>query len=133
MDPDMNKYDLNHRVTHHPKMTNAEWDESYLAAWRAFYTPEHIETVMRRAAACGLSVGKVMFMMMWFCASVERDGVHPLESGYFRMKYRKDRRFGLPLETSLVFYARYVWKIASDHIWMARWLTRKGQASCLRR
>ena len=33
MDPDMNKYDLNHRVTHHPKMSDAEWEEAYRAAW----------------------------------------------------------------------------------------------------
>ena len=29
MDPDMNKYDLNHRVAHHPKMSDAEWEEAY--------------------------------------------------------------------------------------------------------
>ena len=34
MDPDMNKYDLNHRVAHHPKMSDAEWEEAYRAAWR---------------------------------------------------------------------------------------------------
>ena len=50
MDPDMNKYDLNHRVSHHPKMSDAEWEEAYQAAWQAFYTPEHIRTILRRAA-----------------------------------------------------------------------------------
>lgn len=29
MDPDMNKYDLNHRVTHHPTMSDDEWDRAY--------------------------------------------------------------------------------------------------------
>ena len=33
MDPDMNKYDLNHRVSHHPKMSDAEWEDAYRAAW----------------------------------------------------------------------------------------------------
>ncbi len=124
MDPDMNKYDLNHRVTRHENMSDREFDEAYIEAWRAFYTPEHIETVMRRAAVCGLSVGKVMFMMLWFCSSVERDGVHPLESGYFRLKFRHDRRSNLPRENFFKFHAKYAWKILSDHIWMARWLTR---------
>ena len=27
MDPDLNKYDLNHRVTHHQKMSDEEWDQ----------------------------------------------------------------------------------------------------------
>ena len=26
MDPDLNKYDLTHRVTHHQKMSDEEWD-----------------------------------------------------------------------------------------------------------
>ena len=54
MDPDMNKYDLNHRVAHHPKMSDTEWEDAYRAAWGAFYTPEHIRTILQRAAACAL-------------------------------------------------------------------------------
>ncbi|HTO78453.1 MAG TPA: radical SAM protein, partial [Methylocystis sp.] len=51
MDPDMNKYDLNHRVSHHAKMSDAEWEDAYRAAWAAFYTPEHMRTVLRRSFA----------------------------------------------------------------------------------
>ena len=51
MDPDLNKYDLNHRVTHHPQMSDAEWEEAYRAAWANYYTPEHMRTILRRAAA----------------------------------------------------------------------------------
>ena len=92
MDPDMNKYDLNHRVVHHPTMSDAEWEDAYWSAWEWFYSPEHMETIMRRSAACGMSVGKVMFMMLWFFFSIRYDRVHPLESGYFRLKFRRDRR-----------------------------------------
>jgi len=35
MDPDLNKYDLTHRVSHHPKMSDREWEEAYRAAWNA--------------------------------------------------------------------------------------------------
>ena len=38
MDPDMNKYDLNHRVTGHARMTPQEWDEVYRLAWQRYYT-----------------------------------------------------------------------------------------------
>jgi hypothetical protein len=62
MDPDMNKYDLEHAVTAHPKMSKEEWEGAYRQAWAAYYTPEHMETVMRRAAATGNSPGKVMFL-----------------------------------------------------------------------
>ena len=69
MDPDINKYDLNHRVSHHQKMSDAEWEEAYRAAWDSFYTPEHMRTILqarrrdqerpaeadRRARSCGSS------------------------------------------------------------------------------
>src|SRR6266436_4793872 len=51
MDPDMNKYDLNTRVANHSRMSDAEWEEAYRAAWETYYTPEHIRTILRRAAA----------------------------------------------------------------------------------
>ncbi len=33
--------------------------------------------------------------------------MHPLESGAFRLKYRRDRRHGMKRENPLIFYARY--------------------------
>jgi hypothetical protein len=35
------------------------------------------------------------------------EGVHPLEGGAFRLKFRRDRRYGMRLESRLVFYLRY--------------------------
>jgi Radical SAM superfamily len=124
MDPDMNKYDLNHRVAHHATMSDAEWEDAYRSAWEWFYSPAHMETVMRRAAACGLSVGKVMFMMLWFFFSIRYDRVHPLEGGYFRLKFRRDRRPGLPIESLLIFYPRFAWETIRSHFWMAYWFLR---------
>ena len=124
MDPDMNKYDLNHRVVQHPVMTTEEWEEAYREAWRTFYTPEHMKTVMRRAAACGMNAGKVMVMLFWFLYSFRYDKVHPLESGYFRMKHRHDRRPGLARESMLVFYPRFAWQTLRSHFWMGAWLLR---------
>ena len=51
----MNKYDLEHVVTGHPTMSKAEWERAYRLAWETYYTPEHMETVMRRAVATGIS------------------------------------------------------------------------------
>ena len=39
------------------------------------------------------------------------EGVHPLEGGALRLKFRRDRRHGLPLESPLVFYPRYFGEI----------------------
>ena len=93
MDADLNKYDLNHRVTHHPRMSDAEWEEAYREAWHAYYTPEHMETVIRRAAALpGGRPRAKMRLMLWFYLMYRIEHLHPLEGGIFRLKYRRDRR-----------------------------------------
>jgi hypothetical protein len=124
MDPDMNKYDTNHRVVHHPAMSDAEWEEAFQLAWSEYYTPQHMETVMRRAVACGMTASKVMMMMLWFFFAVRYDKVHPLEGGYFRLKYRRDRRPSFARESMLAFYPRYAFETLRAHFWMGYWLVR---------
>jgi hypothetical protein len=109
MDADMNKYDLNHRVSHHPKMSDDEWEEAYRTAWDTYYTPEHIYTILRRTAAGRLGRVKATLMaILWFYLSAKYEAVHPLESGLFRLKFRRDRRHDLPIESPFVFYPRYL-------------------------
>jgi hypothetical protein len=108
MDPDLNKYDLNHRVTHHPRMSDAEWEEVYRAAWDAFYTTDHVRTILRRIAANPLGrPGTTLSTLLWFKLMIDFENVHPLEGGAFRRKYRRDRRRGLRREAALRFYPRY--------------------------
>jgi hypothetical protein len=45
--------------------------------------------------------------MLWFKLMIEYEGVHPLEGGAFRLKFRRDRRYGMPLQSRAVFYPRY--------------------------
>jgi hypothetical protein len=108
MDPDLNKYDLEHVCTSHPLMSDEDFQRTYRRAWDAFYTPDHVETVMRRAAACGLKPSTILTLALWFYGCQTIEGVHPLQGGLLRRKYRKDRRPGLPIENPVVFYARYL-------------------------
>lgn len=108
MDPDMNKYDLEHVCTAHPLMSAAEWRGIYDRAWDLYYTPDHVERVMRRAAACGNSVGKVLLYCLWLYGCKTFEGVHPLEGGLIRRMYRRDRRPGMPVESPLAFYRRWI-------------------------
>jgi len=108
MDPDMNKYDLNHRVSRHPRMSDAEWEEAYRVAWDSFYTPEHVRTILRRSAACKRGRPKTtLSTILWFYLMILFEHVHPLEGGAFRLRFRRDRRHGLPRESALAFYPRY--------------------------
>ena len=53
MDPDMNKYDLEHACTAHPLMSKETWTQVYADAWKRYYTDEHVETIMRRCHRLG--------------------------------------------------------------------------------
>ena len=106
MEPDLNSYDLIHRCTHHATMSDTEWETAYHQAWLTFFTPDHIETICRRSAAQdrkGVNINEVFE----FFLAYRLEGVHPLESGILRRKFRADRRPGLPVENPLVFYPRY--------------------------
>ena len=120
MDPDMNKYELEHVVTGHAKMTKEEWQGAYRAAWDIFYTDEHLETIMRRAHVTGINIRSLMPVLMWFSSAVKIEELHPLQWGIFRVKYRKDRRPGLPIESPLSFYASYAAETARKAVKLAR-------------
>lgn len=120
MDADLNKYDLNHAVTAHPKMSKENWEETYRKAWKTYYTDEHIETVLRRAIATGTSPGKTMFFITWFNGCIDIEGIHPLEGGFLRRKHRTSRRSNLPLENPLIFYP----KTFLETLWkQIKWIT----------
>jgi Radical SAM superfamily len=120
MDPDMNKYELEHVVTGHAKMTKDEWQDAYRTAWDIFYTDEHLETIMRRAAATGINIRSLMPVLMWFSSAVLIENLHPLQWGIFRVKYRKDRRSTFPLEPRLSFYARHARETAEKAVKLVR-------------
>jgi radical SAM superfamily enzyme YgiQ (UPF0313 family) len=107
VDPDLNKYDLNHVCTAHSKMSKEQWERAYLTAWKTYYTLEHIETILRRLIAKKGPAANAIILMMWFMSAIHLEGVHPLESGVFRLKSRRDRRPGLPREPIWKFYPRY--------------------------
>ncbi len=120
MDADLNKYDLNHAVTAHPKMSPENWKETYHKAWKTYYTDEHIETVLRRAIATGTSPGKTMFFITWFNGCIDIEKIHPLEGGFLRRKHRTSRRLNLPLENPFIFYP----KTFLETLWkQVRWIT----------
>jgi len=124
LDPDLNKYDLEHVTTQHPKMSRAEWEKLYKDAWCGFFTLEHIETVLRRGVATGIGMGNMLTLLLWFHFCVTMENIDPLQGGFLRRKYRKDRRPTLPVESPLVFYLRYVANLIRKHFYLAQLLWR---------
>jgi hypothetical protein len=106
MDPDMNKYDLEHVLTAHPVMSKAEWESIYRDAWGIYYSDAHVETVLRRGVASGISTKKIIDALIVFSGATWIEKVHPLQFGFIRRKVRRQRRHGLPIENPLLFYPR---------------------------
>jgi radical SAM superfamily enzyme YgiQ (UPF0313 family) len=119
MDPDLNKYDLEHACTGHPAMSKQTWMKVYADAWTRYYTDEHVETIMRRATASGINRTKVLDSLIIFSGSVGIEGVHPLQFGFFRRKIRTQRRHGLPVRSAFTFYP---WRLLDALRATARWL-----------
>lgn len=84
-------------------MSEEELYSAYRAAWRTFFSPEHIERIGRRSfaqAKKGINLDEVTEFYLTF----KLEGLHPLEGGLLRRRYRRDRRPGLPVQNPLAFY-----------------------------
>ena len=120
MDSDLNRYDLEHVVTDHPKMSRAELQSIYDEAWKLYYTREHIETLLKRAAVTNVRMMSLAKVLIQFSAMMQIEKVHPLQSGLIRMKRPAERRPGLPVESVWILYPRYIRDLIINNIEFVR-------------
>ncbi len=106
MDPDLNRYDVERVTMHHARMSTREWTDIYRQAWRLYYSPEHVETLLRRAAAGGAGMSHLTAAIMVYYGSYRFEKVHPLQAGLVRRKVRASRRPGSPPDNPLLYYVR---------------------------
>ena len=105
MDPDMNKYHLSNRVSHHGTMSDAEWEGAYQKFHTSYYSFEHMETILRRSVALGAKRWKsLIHRLLSYRESVRSEKVSFVESGFIRVRRRTQRRSGLKIENPLMFY-----------------------------
>ncbi len=108
MDADLNKYDLEHPVVDHPKMSRAELQAIYDEAWTLYYTRAHMKTLLRRAAVTNVPMLSLAKVLVQFATMMQFEKVHPLQSGLIRMRHPSERRPGLPVENTVAFYFRHI-------------------------
>ena len=119
MDADFNKYDLNHRVSRHPLMSDRDWEEAYREAHRAFYNFEHMDRVFKRMVALGIHRPYMtLYHLIIYREGPRLERVAFSEYGFVRIIRRRQRRHGLPIENPLIFYPRLV---ARDVVKYARY------------
>ena len=119
MDPDMNNYDAEHPCTAHPLMSKQTWEQVYMDAWNRYYSPEHVETIMRRGESSGINRTKLFDSLTIFLGAPTIEGVHPLQFGFLRRKIRTQRRHGMPIVNPIIFYPWRVYDFVSGGL---RWL-----------
>jgi hypothetical protein len=119
MDPDLNIYDVEHVCTAHSRMSKDEWERAYQDAWRQYYTPAHMHTLLKRAVATGVPVGSLVKLLVTFSTSVRFENVHPLQSGVLRIRTPSERRPGLPAKSAFVFWPEFVWQTVIKHARLA--------------
>jgi hypothetical protein len=85
-------------------MKRLELEAIYQEAWSIYYTPEHIETLLRRAIVTNIPLLSFIKVLVQFTTMMQVEKVHPLQSGLFRLKHIAERRPGLPPESVLAFY-----------------------------
>jgi hypothetical protein len=124
MDPDLNKYDLEHLVSRHQTMTDEEFTATYREVWDIFYSPDHVERIMRRGAAAGIVMPRLLSMLWVYSKVMAVEGLHPLQGGLIRRKARRDRRASFPIEPAWSFYPRYVAELVGKQAVLAGSLVR---------
>src|SRR6185312_481492 len=115
MDADLNRYDVEHVCTAHPKMSRPEWEAIYREAWSLYYSPAHMKTLLRRAAATGLPMNSLIKVLLPFATTHRLEKVHPLQGGLFRLKRPSERRPGLARESGWSFWPRFAWETVYKH------------------
>lgn len=130
MDSDFNRYDSFHDAMEHPLMKREEWFQSYKDAWKKFYTHENMKSILQRAS--DRNYFNIMKNFIWYKnALIENE--HPMITGFFRKKYRLDRRPGFPIEKRWPFFKRRTKEIFSilfewlklywemQELWLTTW------------
>jgi hypothetical protein len=120
MDPDLNKYDVEHVCTAHARMSAQQWQDIYHEAWLLYYTPEHMKTLLRRAMATGVPMSNLAKYLLTFSLTDRLENVHPLQGGIFRLKHPSERRPGLARENTWLFWLRFSWGALAKHAILIR-------------
>ena len=107
MSPDLNIYDTEHVCTAHSVMSSKEWRDIYHEAWSLYYTPEHMKSLLRRAAVNGVPLLNLAKYLLTFSTTDRLEQVHPLQGGILRLKHPSERRLGLPQESAWIFWPRF--------------------------
>jgi len=103
-------------VSDHPNMSRAAWQAIYKEAWTRYYSPAHVETLLKRGAAAGTPLLSLVKALVPFIHMAPVENIHPLQAGLFRRKHPSERRHGLAPRSLWAFYASHIHHTISNNI-----------------
>jgi hypothetical protein len=105
LNPDYNEFDSFHVTAPHPKMSADEWQRAFRDAWREFYSFDQMRQALLRQNPH--TYWAVLKNLIWYRAAMA-EGAHPMVTGLLRLKDRRSRRPGLPVEGRWRFFRRRI-------------------------
>jgi radical SAM superfamily enzyme YgiQ (UPF0313 family) len=107
---DYNLFDSCHETMLHPAMKEGAWSRAYRSAWEVFYSFDNMKAILSRATR--ENYWDTFRGLFWYKHSACCEGMHPMLSGLLRIKDRKTRRDGWPIEKPLQHLRRRVPELA---------------------
>lgn len=98
IDSDYNNFDSFHVTYTHGNLSKEEWEEGYRYAWEEFYSFENMKAILERGNE-HQRYWDMIWKFFWYKGSVTIENSHPMVTGFFRLKDRKERRPGYKIES----------------------------------
>ncbi len=104
MDSDFNTYDSAHVAVAPERMTREQLMDAYRKAWEQFYSTEHMVNVLKIWRHDWRYFWDRVFFFAWYLYASRVERLHPMNCGFWTVRYRRDRRAGFPLEAFFPFW-----------------------------
>lgn len=122
LDPDLSRYTTCLATTPHPRMTNKKLEALYREVWQRYYDNNHTCCIIRRHTTLGGDLSDLFPFLLVARGTFAIEKLHPFEMGILRIKSRKGRRPGFPVEPMVPFYIRRFREVVVTHYhWWQQW------------
>ncbi len=104
MHPDFNTYDSNHVAVLPQSMSAADLAQTHRDIWRWFYSTDHMVQVLKGWRGNRKHYWAQLWFFAWYLYAARIEGLHPMNCGFWTVRYRDERRPGFPREAWLPFW-----------------------------
>lgn len=104
MHEDFNTYDSAHVAVAPERMSKEDLVKSYQKTWEQFYSTEHMVNVLKVWRHDWHRFWDRIFFFAWYLYASRIERLHPMNCGFWTVRYRNDRRPGFPREAFVPFW-----------------------------